>query len=67
MTAKDKAEFKSFYQSLDKDARSELVACGVCSVMGEFLRCVALTKKSRDDFRGSELRTLESLGAIEQP
>ena len=61
-----KAEVKSFYQSLDKDARSELVASGVCSTMGEFLRCV-LSKKSRDDFRGSELRTLESLGAIEQP
>ncbi len=60
-------EFKTFFNSLDKDARKELVSSGVCSDKGEFLRCVALTKKSRDDFRGSELRTLEEMGAIEQP
>lgn len=60
------ADFKSYFLKMDEESREELVASGVCSAEGDFTERVALTKKTRDEFKNRDLRALEDFGVIEK-
>jgi len=61
-----KSDFKSYFLTMDEESRDELVASGVCSADGDFTQRVALTKKTREEFKNRDLRALEEFGVIEK-
>jgi hypothetical protein len=61
---KSKTDFKTFYDTLDEAQKTELVEAGVCDKNGLFLAQQALNKKTREEFKSSQLNKLAELNVI---
>ena len=62
--AQQRQAFKAFFDSLNSEEQSELADTGVCDLEGTFIKQQTLTRRSRDDFKTSQLNKLVQLKAI---